>query len=359
MRFSGAFADVPSWYHPLVAFTRHPQVLLGDPGEELRASRRQVAARNLMVISVLEQLLARLASDGVRPLLLKGTCLAETAYPPGVRTLGDIDILVKNTDLTRAQGTLTRLGYSLRKDGVPVWVRCQFAGKLEYYVHDPVPIAIDLHVALGPYPYLGRFPVDRMWDRARPHPLGLAPCYEHVLLHACLHMLHHLHDNPLPSLCDIALLVRQYYHLISWRDFLDDVSACKLQLPVAYALSAVHTLCPDLELPARVQVRTEGSSRSERRLFTRYTLASSGYSRYLLQFSSHPSFGSRLRVLPHLLFPTGRCLGEIHPGVENLTPARAYMLHYRSLAQALWSLAVALTGSSGRDRKTAPVGELE
>jgi hypothetical protein len=67
---------------------------------------------NQVRTGVLRDILSAYAAAGVPALVLKGAALSHTVYPePGLRPMSDLDILVRATDLRRAQSLLAGLGF--------------------------------------------------------------------------------------------------------------------------------------------------------------------------------------------------------------------------------------------------------
>lgn len=62
---------------------------------------------------VLGDVLAATSAAGIQAVVLKGAALSHIVYPePGLRPMSDLDILVSESDLWRARGLLTELGFS-------------------------------------------------------------------------------------------------------------------------------------------------------------------------------------------------------------------------------------------------------
>lgn len=62
----------------------------------------------------LQQVLSALEKRGIRPLVLKGAALAHLIYPePGLRPMGDMDLLVERRDLGEAVRALVALGFAI------------------------------------------------------------------------------------------------------------------------------------------------------------------------------------------------------------------------------------------------------
>lgn len=119
--------------------------------------------RGALLGLVCERLRQSLTAAGIRSLALKGTFLAESVYgDPGLRSAGDIDLLVGPGDLPRALAITRRAGYGaprdhLAGDGLPLlhYTLTDGSGRLP---------ALDLHWRV--HWYERRFSAD-MLDRAR------------------------------------------------------------------------------------------------------------------------------------------------------------------------------------------------
>ncbi|MEW6601382.1 MAG: nucleotidyltransferase family protein, partial [Nitrospirota bacterium] len=69
-------------------------------------------ARNMYLRSELERILHAFNEQGIDVILLKGAALAWTAYGDiGLRTMGDIDILVRPKNLSMAKNIMHELSY--------------------------------------------------------------------------------------------------------------------------------------------------------------------------------------------------------------------------------------------------------
>jgi hypothetical protein len=100
--------------------------------------------RNTIILDGLEDALTALNSAGVTPVLLKGTAaLADELYPdPGMRVMGDIDLLIPEMALRRAFDALDAAGFTGRTG------RSQFDIEhhhLPLQVHSVSRVGIELH----------------------------------------------------------------------------------------------------------------------------------------------------------------------------------------------------------------------
>lgn len=107
-------ADVPSWVHD--SLTRHGRAELvgSEVLEGLERIRRKVQRDNLLLIAQAERSLDLLLEAGVVPVALKGLDLLHRVYPQfDVRTIDDVDLLVREEQLRAAIAALERGGWRL------------------------------------------------------------------------------------------------------------------------------------------------------------------------------------------------------------------------------------------------------
>jgi hypothetical protein len=187
-----------------------------------------------------------LAGEGIPVLLLKGTSLLRTLYGDiGLRHLGDVDLLVDEHDVARAESLLARRGF--RSSGPPPkvhWPTCDF--HLVYRCAGVASIPVELHWRLFEdfLPYL--FDLQEVRTRVVPAPglpegiFTMAP--EHELAYLCMHLERHAvtyvslvgRDDwfdlvVLPQgkgrliwLYDVALYVQRRAAAIDWDRFVRD-----------------------------------------------------------------------------------------------------------------------------------------
>ncbi len=216
---------------------------------KIRELRRMIAVRNIFLFEELKKILQSFNEAGIEAIVLKGVMM-EGIYPPGVRVFGDMDILIRKKKLNRVIVELKKLNYQhyapLLRPGAEV-----FQGALCYIKNVPYPIAVEPHWTLGfLYPYSIRIPIDDLWKRAQKTQIAgvetliLSP--EDSLLHFCLHLLQHNHQELIHPACDIAVLVHHYQDTLDWKVFVKRVFTYDLCLPVKYSLRKTRDLfnCP-------------------------------------------------------------------------------------------------------------------
>ena len=73
---------------------------------------QNVLARNTVLFHELGKILRLFSDNGIPVIVLKGAYLSEKIYPHnGLRPMGDIDLLVKKSDLSIVQEKLLEMGY--------------------------------------------------------------------------------------------------------------------------------------------------------------------------------------------------------------------------------------------------------
>jgi len=197
-----------------IARRRAPGLLPPVVAEHFAAHLRNTAARNLAVARDLVAIVRALDAAGVRVLLLKGLALAHGVYGNlGLRSAGDIDLLVAPADAVRAAEALVGLGYvaentatgaAFSAERLPVDYECHFdrAGSTE----------VDLHWGVAPW-YMGfRVEFDDLWrDRATMEFAGASiavPGRADLLWYLCAHGSRHLWCRWI-WLYDVALALSQ------------------------------------------------------------------------------------------------------------------------------------------------------
>jgi hypothetical protein len=243
---------------------KHLETWPNDLRDAIHGRALKDTARELFHQQVLIRLHAELVDIGVRPLILKGTALAYALYPDQrLRTRSDTDILILETDRSKAHRVLRRLGFEPVKG-----VSGEFISYEKNYTFRAAAMGelnVDLHWRISNSELLSRlFSYEELLDHAIyvpklcPHALGLGPV--HAMLIACMHRVTHK-QNPyyvngiayygadrLIWLYDIHLLAMSFSS-DQWRElltFAKDKGLCATCLDGLQAAKVrFHTGCPD------------------------------------------------------------------------------------------------------------------
>jgi len=183
-----------------------------DTIERLRNAYLHTTATNARRYHELSTILTTLKNESIPAIVLKGAHLAEVVYDGmiGLRTMGDVDLLLRREDLQRSRKRLFDTG-------------C--------FQSDQETLNLDIHWSIGDVDLFGnrglaiaqfKIDVDGIWERARPavisgvETLVLSP--EDLLIHLCTHLSfdHLFLDAGLRSLCDVRQTIRHYKGQIQW-----------------------------------------------------------------------------------------------------------------------------------------------
>jgi hypothetical protein len=204
------------------------------------------AFHNQLAQTSVDEIAAVFNSERIPVIVMKGAALLRTLYDdPGLRILADVDLLVDERDVERADAQLQAHCFRLPvpDHGEELGSRCQYS--LLYCWQEPRTIPVELHWRIFERyrPYV--FDLDAVRAQARPLPgmppnvLVMAP--EHELAHLCLHLDRHAityrslisrknwrESLLLPQglgrlawLYDIALYLQRRSELIDWDSFVD------------------------------------------------------------------------------------------------------------------------------------------
>jgi hypothetical protein len=163
------------------------------------------AALNIRRLDLLARVLKALNAAGAPAIVLKGAYLAEAVYGNiALRTMADLDLLVRRSDLEKADTALSSAGCKRREYHLlPPENDNEF-----HYRHASVRTMIEIHWEIVKPTYPFALAAADVWEAAVPvriagvDTLALSP--EDLLLHLGLHASIHCYDYGLRPICDIA-----------------------------------------------------------------------------------------------------------------------------------------------------------
>ena len=336
-----------------------------DVLRRLWLGHRANALRNRTVADLTADLARSLSAAGVSAILLKGAVLVRTLYTdPGLRHVGDVDLLVDERDVARVGSLLEAMG--LRRVGRPLrteWPTCEF--HLVYHRDDHGAIPVELHWRLFEdyLPYV--FDLSDVTARAMPVPdvaAGMrAMSPEHELAHLGIHLERHalvyrsLIERPdwlellvmprglsrLAWLYDVALYLRRRRETLDWDRLVADARRWaiddRLRVVLELCERALHVGAPAEAIRALGRSRPGFVEGCAHRAVIELNRASE-------RVGGRPAPSRRLLGLLDLLadratgwshmwnslFPPARYLAARHPG--SATTIRRRMRHVATMA---------------------------
>lgn len=217
---SGRHGVTPLLYHSLrTSYSDVP--ILANAMERLRQAYLENVARNMVLYQELGKVLELLRRDNISVIALKGVHLATAVYRNiALRPMGDIDLLVKQTDLLRVQEILVEQGYIASKEEIG------FSQEHLPQYKKKGSLIVEIHFHIVGSPFSLRADVEKLWVRAQISSIQgievLTFCPEDLLLHLCMHAsFHHGFDKGIRPLFDISHTIEHYAAELDWEQLLD------------------------------------------------------------------------------------------------------------------------------------------
>jgi hypothetical protein len=191
-----------------------------DAPERVRAACQEALTRGVMrfivATRVMGELRRALHGAGIRFLVLKGLPLASEIYrQPGLRPIGDLDILVTPGDLDTALGVFRGLGYEMPAGSLPLDFYRRHHFHLTLLKDGWYGMPVELHWDTQPYFSLSRIPPAEFWASARPLRVEglelMVPGRDEAFLYLAQHLMRHVlsfgprtRDDPVGALLEPA-----------------------------------------------------------------------------------------------------------------------------------------------------------
>jgi hypothetical protein len=233
-----------------------------------RARRRLYATmvRNTTLADALTEVIGAFGQAGVEVIPVKGIVLAETLYGGlALRSLGDLDVLVRPADLPAARTVLRALGYAQADE--PGFDNAHHMFHDPPYFHGAAGgrVCLELHWGLWASRFF-RIGTEPLWQRSTMGRLRGADVRllsaEDTLLHLAIHRSRSA--LRLRFVCDIAELLRCHSERLDWGYVLEQAAAAGARTALYYALALAQELL-DAPLPPGILARL-GVGQIKRRL---------------------------------------------------------------------------------------------
>ncbi len=285
----------------------HPDMMPSDMMQELQERTNGIAAKNLWLASELRLILTAMQEQQIRCIPLRGVALAEQLHGHlAMRPTGDLDVLIRQDDLPQIRDLFRAMGY------IEAEPRRGFAEAfyytLELFKEGLQPLTVEPHWSLA-YPPFHRMPMEPVWGRCRPGTvLGipseqLAP--EDLLIHLCLHNLHHGHTSPL--LWSYELTKMLHTQSLDWTLVVTAARASRVHLLIHASLRELRERFAVLIPDSIMQELAAQSDAAQHRLAVWLTPPSSTKGKgheYVATLISLPGLRAKGRFLIGYLFPS-------------------------------------------------------
>lgn len=208
--------------------------------------------RNVKIYELLKFILSSFAKENLATIPLKGIFLAEKVYGNiALRTMADVDLLIKKEDLPRVDKLLESLNYRtpIHKDVFYPAIEKSYLNSAIYFktnkgreTKDTIPLHIHWHVVnmiLPTYLYAKNIKMVSLWEYAAPtklggaDTLGLAP--HHLVIYLAQHALKHSFEH-LVLFSDMDAVIKRYANQIDWDNFIKDTIEWGTEKQVFYSL---------------------------------------------------------------------------------------------------------------------------
>lgn len=207
--------------HLLYGRLRHRAGTPAEVLEELREFYLESATANTHRVHQLGRVLSLFRERRIGFAVLKGAYLAEAAYGNiALRTMCDVDLLVREADLEHAKAVLLADGFH-QLSQAPLETAASDLHHLAPFIRDGRrSISIELHRHLMP-PGVGQVNTALLWERTRTARVAdvevLALCPEDLLLHICMHacLQHRLAEGIIPLL-DVDAILHAFARELDW-----------------------------------------------------------------------------------------------------------------------------------------------
>ncbi len=203
----------------------------------------------------IRMILSGLYNANIPVIVLKGLVLRELYPHPCLRTMTDVDLLVRPEDMDRAANVLKKMGYRADID----------QDKHAAYTHEFFS-AIELHRSMEPLGMLENYDCfeEHAWKHAIPVNVSgvqvLSLERTDKMIYLVIHMASHIISSGfgLRQLCDFVLFIEAYKEKVDWCRFYSIIQNLHLENFTNAVFEVCHKLF-DLTLPLKCNMKENNS----------------------------------------------------------------------------------------------------
>lgn len=212
-----AYHGVTPLLYTNLARSRSQDYISKEVSQILKNTYLANLSRNISLWKELSQVLRKIEEAQIKVILFKGAILTMTIYRnPALREFADIDILIKEDDLSRIKNILISRSYEE--------VKQRYTFLFRKPITQDIYSNLELHTMIVPArPY--RIQIPKIWQRSQEKIIYgervCFPSWEDIFLSSALHIRRHARFLPLRFVCDIAELLNLYKDKLDWNYILN------------------------------------------------------------------------------------------------------------------------------------------
>jgi Uncharacterised nucleotidyltransferase len=272
--------------------------------QELEHASLEIRKQCLLNVHELRRLSLLFKAENVDILCYKGYSLARFYENISYRQWGDIDLIVRKTDLPKVTTLLTSIGYR-QKDRES---RINKLLKKEHsftFINLEGTVEVDIHWQLGDEKENIRLRVEELWrqhTQQRLFDIDLpVPDTEHLILSTCMH--HGLRENwnSLKKICDIALIIKNCQQL-DWKHLLSAAKEMNVKRPLLVGASLAKQLFyMPIPIPLEDAIKKDKSIEQLRtwiynQLFASHEIARGFLFTQLIKFKMEQQWNGKIQI---------------------------------------------------------------
>jgi len=222
----------------------------------LKSAYLQTSKRNMLMSAELIRIIKLFKENDIEALAFKGPTLSQTAYGDiTLRQFGDLDILIKRSDISRMTDLMTSEGYTPEIElNTKMDETILNALNVIGFHKSTSNIRVEIHWELLSKNYAIKWDENALWDQKESVTINnihipVIPC-EQQLLYLCVHGSKHLFER-LEWICDINRSIRTNPD-IDWQQLLHASEKMGIKRMLYLGLALCQTFF-SLELPASLQ----------------------------------------------------------------------------------------------------------
>lgn len=205
--------------------------------EELREKNRLNAIKNIYILQEAQIVLEELKRHNIQTIGLKGVYLLDNVFEDvSLRSMADLDLMVKRNNISEAIDIVQTLGYqpSTYFDIHDINTDIKHVPPMIKNDHHYLEIHWTLLEENEPF-LIG---IDGLWERAKPVRIAGVDAFslslEDLLLHLCIHLAYqHSFEFGLRGLFDIAMVLKRFHDDVDWEVLISRAHAWRANRVVA------------------------------------------------------------------------------------------------------------------------------